>query len=182
MATAEKLMTAEEYALLPDTGFPTELVRGQVIGMNPPRSRHGQVCANACFHLRLFARDHDVGHVLSNDSGVITERDPDTVRGADIAFYAYAKVPKGRLQGYLPVPPDVVIEVLSPDDRPGRVAAKVQEYLNVGVTTVVVLDTEDDLALVYQAGQPTLELGIEDRLRLPAISPEFDLPVSVFFD
>ena len=33
--------------------------------------------------------EHDLGHVLSNDSGVITERDPDTVRGADISFYSY---------------------------------------------------------------------------------------------
>ena len=182
MSIATQRLTAEEYAQLPDSGCPTELVRGQVITMNPPRSRHGQVCANVCFLLQRFARDHDVGHVLSNDSGVITERDPDTVRGADIAYYSYAKVPKGRLHGYLPVPPDVVIEVLSPDDRPGRVAAKVQEYLTVGVTTVVVIDPDEDRVFVYQAGQSSLELGSADRLRLPAIAPDFEVPVSALFD
>jgi Uma2 family endonuclease len=182
MSIAARLLTADEYARLPDSGCPTELVRGEVITMNPPRSRHGQVCANACFILRSFAKQHDLGHVLSNDSGVITERDPDTVRGADIAYYSYTRVPKGRLAGYLPVPPDVVLEVLSPDDRPGRVAAKVQEYLNVGVATVVVLDAEDDRAFIYELGRVPRELGGADRLRLSAISPAFDVAVSEFFE
>ena len=41
--------------------------------------------------------DNDLGRVLSNDSGVITERGPDTVRGADVCFYSFVRVPKGPL-------------------------------------------------------------------------------------
>lgn len=182
MATYTRLLTADEYAKLPDTGRPTELVRGEVVEMNPPQSRHGQVCGNAYFILRSFAQGRDLGHVLCNDSGVITERDPDTVRGADIAFYLYSRVPKGRLSGYLPVPPDVVFEVLSPDDRPGRVAAKVQEYLQAGVAAVVVLDPEEDVAYIYQAGKMAVEIHNDDPLRLPVIAADFEVPVSRFFE
>jgi hypothetical protein len=41
--------------------------------------------------------DGRLGHVLSNDSGVVTERDPDTVRDADVCYYPYTKVPPGPL-------------------------------------------------------------------------------------
>ena len=46
-----------------------------------------------------FVEEHDLGRVMSNDSGVITERDPDTVRGADVAYYSYARLPEGRCHG-----------------------------------------------------------------------------------
>jgi hypothetical protein len=45
MATAEALLTAEEYRLLADDGRPTELVRGRVVPLNMPAPRHGDICA-----------------------------------------------------------------------------------------------------------------------------------------
>src|SRR3989337_2404935 len=114
MATVTSLMTAEDYADLPDPhGYPTELVKGVLITMAPPRPRHGEICVQIVYLLRKYLDDHPIGRVLSNDSGVITEREPDTVRGADIAYYSYDRVPKGPLPaGLLDVAPDVVFEVL----------------------------------------------------------------------
>ena len=64
-----------------------------------------------------YAEEHDLGRVMSNDSGIITERDPDTVRGADVAYYSYARLPKGPLPaGYGPEVPELVIEVRSSGD------------------------------------------------------------------
>src|SRR5262249_54756044 len=97
MATAEALLTAEEYLLLPDDGQPSELVRGRLVTMNMPAPRRGQICAKIARFLGNFADQHDAGHVLTNDSGVVTERDPDTVRGAAVAFYGYDQVPRGPL-------------------------------------------------------------------------------------
>ncbi len=97
MATAEALMTAQEFARRPDSGVPEELVRGRIVRMTVPGPRHGQIAAQVVNRLVGFFEDHDLGHVVCNDSGVLTERDPDTVRGPDIAFYSYAKLPKGPL-------------------------------------------------------------------------------------
>src|SRR5688572_20567051 len=107
MATvSDKLLTLQEYSKLPELDYPNELVRGRIVRMTPPQSRHGQVCATATVLLSNFARKHKLGHVLSNDSGVITERDPDTLRGADVAYYSFDRVPKGPLsEGYIEVPP-----------------------------------------------------------------------------
>lgn len=93
--STEPLMTAEEYAHRPDPGYPEELVRGRIVPMPQSNRRHVQICANAVYLFRRFLEDHDLGHILSNDAGVITERAPDTVRGANVAFYSYARLPRG---------------------------------------------------------------------------------------
>lgn len=181
--TAEKLLTIEEYAKLPDLDYPNELVRGRIVRMNPPSSRHGQVCNSAAFLLTAFAREHDLGHVLSNDSGVITEREPDTLRGADVAFYRYDRVPKGPLgEGYLEVAPDVVIEVLSTFDRWPDVLAKIAEYLDAGVGVVCILNPRKLSAQVYRSNGDIEILDGDRTLRLPELSDAFAEPVSRFFE
>src|SRR5262249_54647298 len=108
MATVNSLMTAEEYAKLPNSGSPDELVQGQVITMPPPKPRHGEICVQIAYLLRRFLDDKPIGRVLGNDSAVITERDPDTVRGADVAYYSYQRVPKGPLPNeWLSVAPEL---------------------------------------------------------------------------
>jgi Uma2 family endonuclease len=183
MATAEALLTAEEYALLPDNGRRTELVRGRVIAMNLPAPRHGQICSKVDRILGNFVDEHDLGHVVSNDAGVVTERDPDTVRGPDLAFYSYARLPRGRLpEGYLPVVPELVLEVRSPTDRWKDVLAKAVEYLNAGVTFVCILDPVSETAHVYHADQPERVFTAEQELALPELLPDFRAVVGRFFE
>jgi Uma2 family endonuclease len=182
-AISEKLMTAEEYCLLPDNGQQTELVRGKVVPVNMPRPRHGQICARVVSLLQRHLDDHPLGHVVSNDSGVPTEHDPDTVRGADVAFYSYTRVPAGPLpsSGYLPVPPEVVFEVRSPFDRWRAVLTKVAEYLNAGVGTVCVLDDASEAVHVFMDDDPVRVLTVDQTLTLPGVLPEFQVVVRRFF-
>ena len=181
MSIIDRLVTAEEYALLPDRGRLTELVRGKVVEMNMPFPRHGQVCVKVAQLLANFSDQHSLGHVLSNDSGVITQRAPDTVRGADVAFYSYRKLPKGPLPThYLDVVPDVVFQVRSPGDRWGELMTKVAEYLNAGVQTVCVVDPENETVHVQDAGRAPQTLTGSDELVLP-IMASFRAPVSHFF-
>lgn len=96
-ANAPTLLTAEEYARRPDPGYLEELVRGRIVPMSQPTRRHGQICSKSVRILGNFVDDHDLGQILCNDVGVITERNPDTVRGADLAFYSYQRVARGPL-------------------------------------------------------------------------------------
>lgn len=73
------LLTAEQFAGIND-GVLSELVRGEIVEMNVPKFRHGEICSTFCFLLQPFVRPARLGRVLSNDSGIMTERDPDTVR------------------------------------------------------------------------------------------------------
>ncbi|QDV34834.1 Uma2 family endonuclease [Tautonia plasticadhaerens] len=184
MATAAaSTWTAEQFGSRPDPGHPEELVRGRIVRMPPPNRRHGQVCGQSYFLIRQHVDEHDLGHVLSNDAGVITGRDPDTVRGADVAFYSYARLPRGPLpQSYGPEVPELVVEVRSPGDRWPDLLAKVTEYLNAGVVAVVVLDPDARSAQVYRVDQPPRILGPEEELTVPDLLGDFRVAVRRFFD
>jgi Uma2 family endonuclease len=176
------LLTAEEYGRRPDGAFPDELVLGKVVPMTVPNRRHGQICARTVNLLGFFLAQHDLGHVLSNDAGVITHRNPDTVRGPDVAFYSYNRLPKGPLpQSYGPEVPELVIEVRSPSDRWADLLAKVAEYLAAGVMAVLVLDEESQTALLQLPDAMPRRLSSEEELTLPAILPGFSASVRQFF-
>ncbi len=183
MATAQALMTAEEFGQRPDPGYPEELVRGRIISMPPPDRRHGRACLQAGRILGNFVEEHDLGHVMSSDAGVITKRDPDTVRGADIAYSSYARLPKGPLpEGYGPEVPELVIEVRSSGDSWRDILIKVGEYLAAGVLKVIVLDPRSRKAHIYSAEQEPEVLGREDELTVPELLGEFRVRVGQFFD
>ena len=183
MAIAEALLTAEEFARLPDNGRPAELVRGRVVEMKVPYPRHGEICARVGYLLSNFIDDKNLGRLVSNDSAIITTRGPDTVRGADVAFYSYANVPKGPLrQGYLQVMPRLVIEVRSSWDRWNAILTKVAEYLNAGVTLVCVLDPDTETACVYHAERPEQIFGADQELTFPEVLGDFRVVVRRLFE
>ena len=185
MATAvtETLLKAEEFRRLPDDGRLKELKRGRIILMNLPAPRHGEICGQVYYLLRRHLEDHPLGRLVTNDSGIITEHDPDTVRGADVAFYSYQRVPPGPLpQGYLPVAPELVFEVRSPGDRWGRIWGKVGEYLEASVKVVCVLDQMTERCHVYR-NEEEIQVFLPDQdLTLPDVLPEFRIVVRRFFE
>jgi Uma2 family endonuclease len=183
MATAEALMTAEEFGRRPDPGHPEELVQGRIVASPLPDRRHGYICGRAGYPLQQFIDQHDLGRVMGNDSGVITERDPDTVRGADVAYYSYARLPRGPLPtGYGPEVPELVVEVRSSSDRWREILEKVTEYLKVGVLVVVVLDPGPQVAHVFGPDEPPRILESSDELLLPGVVEGFRVRVGRFFE
>jgi Uma2 family endonuclease len=183
MLTATQLITAEDYARLPDRGVRTELVRGEVIEMNPPYPRHGQICSKIDRIVGAFVDEQELGHVICNDAGIVTEREPDTVRGGNVWYISYQKVPKGPLPNdYLPVPPDIVFEVLSEHDQWPRVYAKIAEYLAVGVAVVCTVDPRDETVRLYFADSPEVVLNADDELTFPNQLPGFSVLVQRLFE
>jgi Uma2 family endonuclease len=187
MATAvsstQRQLSAAEYAQLPDRGIPTELVRGRVVEMNVPAPRHGEICANITTLINLYVRGQGMGRIVSNDGGILTERDPDTVRGGDVAYYSYVRVPQGPLPaGYLDVVPELVFEVRSPTDRWPRLITKAGEYLEAGVLVVCLLDQVSETLQVYRADELPQTLHVDDELHLPDILGELRVPVGRFFE
>lgn len=181
-ATPARLITAEEYLVMPDLADRTELVRGVIVVMNPPGFRHGEVCGNVHFFLATFVRQHDLGRTLTNDSGIITERGPDTVRAADISYYSYQRVAKGESpRGYAGASPEIVFEIVSPYNTRKDIRVKTAEYLSAGVNVVCVVDPDYDTVNVHYPDRPTATLQGDDPLTFAEL-PGFSLPVSKFFE
>lgn len=183
-AAPPKLLTIDEYLRLPDDGRSTELVRGRVIEVPPTYPFHGYVCVKIVRAIADFVETHKLGRVMSNDSGVVTERDPDTLRGADVCFYSFARLPPGPFprSSYLTVMPELVVEVRSPSDRRSQVLAKVTEYLTAGVTAVCVVNPEAGTAMVYRDNQDPEPFAADAHLTLADVLPGFRAPLRPFFE
>jgi len=176
------LLTAEEFAEMND-GVLSELVRGEIVEMNVPKFRHGEVCASFAFLLQSIVRSENLGRVLTNGSGIITERDPDTVRGADVAFFSFSRVPAGKpIDGYAEIAPELVAEVLSPSDRWSALHQKVSEYLAMGVDTVLVIDPQEERVHVFHDDRAGSVLAAGERLSLRGPLDGHSIDVAAIFE
>lgn len=184
MATvSEKLLTAREFSSLPDPGDGArqELVRGVVVTMPPPKGPHGQCCANIAAILWHFVRQHKLGRVLSNDTGLLTGTNPDTVRGADILYWSYQRLPSLPEDVYISVPADLAVEVRSPSNDDGDMHEKVVEYLEAGVALVWVVDPRERTVTIYRTAAEGRVLHETATLTGEDVLPGFSCPVADFF-
>jgi Uma2 family endonuclease len=180
MATVStRLLTAEEFSRLPqpEDGSQQELVQGVVITMLPPKAPHGACCAKIIRRLGNFVETNKLGSAFCNDTGFITERDPDTVRGADVAFWTTERLP-ALPQGYIEVLPDLAVEVVSPDDHFSRVQKKVIHYLTKGVRLLWVVGPEDRSLTVYRPDRLARILGENDTVSGEEVLPGFSCRVA----
>lgn len=184
-ATAKKLMTAEEFcdwAHQPEQENKWfELVRGEVIELPSPTKPHGFICFNFSRILGNFIYELGHGYITCNDSGVILERDPDTVRGPDVALYEDASTFAELHPKYGEVPPRLAVEVLSPSDRLGKVMRKIMDYLHNGVELVWLIDPETRNVTVYRPGKEAYVVEENQDLTGEDVLPGFRCLVSDFF-
>ena len=179
---ANKLMTVEEFRQRSPSNSPDELVQGKVVEMNVPRFKHGNAITRVSRILDEFQEKLELGHVTAGDSGVITGRSPDTLRGADVAYFSYERIPKDDEPiDYPEVSPEVVFEIRSPSERWAKVIEKVAEYLNAGVLRVCVIDPPTRTIHVYLPDQPAFQLTEDKELTLPEMHADFREKVSRFF-
>lgn len=155
-------LTAEELLHLNLPNKRTELVRGVLVVREPAGYAHGKVAMRLA--ARLFAHNERTqeGDVLAAETGFTLARGPDTVRAPDVAFVRRDRVPEPVPAGFPEFAPDLAVEVLSPDDRPGEVLAKVADWLGAGTRLVWVVDPRRRLARVYRADGTQSQLDEAD--------------------
>ena len=180
-ATLPALLTAEEFGKLlnPADGSKQELVKGRIVQMPPPKARHGIVQSKITRRVGNYVEDNRLGWVVT-ESGTILERDPDTVRGPDVSFYGIARQPQVP-DDYFEIPPDLAVEVLSPDDRRPRVREKIREYIRAGVALIWLVDPEARTVTVYTGSMRGTEYDDTDTLDGGTVLPGFSCPVADFF-
>lgn len=177
------LMTAEELLEQADELGPCELVKGEIVPMPPAGEEHSEVTSNAGIKLGVWAKTNGRGRVLMGEPGVITERDPDTVRGADAIYISYSRRPKGqRAKGFLAAPPELVVEVAGQRQSWREVMRKVAEYLAMGVDRVWVLNPDRQTVHVYRSDEEPRVYRSADTLTDEDILPGFSCAVAELFE
>lgn len=177
----EQLITAEELAAVGDGGR-CELVKGRIVVMSPTGDVHGGCEAAIAYHLGVYARSTGTGRVRTGEVGIITGRNPDTVRGADAVYISADRLAMKRSRSYLDVAPELVVEVLSPDDRWTDLIQKLREYFGIGVQVVWVADPAAHTVLAYKSLTAVREFGVGDLLADEDVLPGFAVPVADLFE
>jgi Uma2 family endonuclease len=178
-----KRITARQYFDMADPDLNTEPVRGRIVVVPPPKSSHGRIRVHISYFVERFLERHSLGRAVCNDTGVQTEYDPDTVRGADFAYFSFTRWPKKKPRWEEPPsPPEIVFEVRSPSGRTTKVMRKVDEYLEVGVDVVCVLDDRTESVTIYRADSDEKMLTSRQMLTFPDILPGFSVLVSKIFE
>ena len=160
----------------------SELVKGELILMSPTGHPHGFYESNIATALNIFVRQYKLGRVLSGEVGIYTARNPDTVRGADVAFISNERLVQAESHSYLDVAPELVVEILSPDDRWSEVQEKLAEYFNIGVQMVWVADPKQRQIHVYHSLTEIDIIGADGQLTAEELLPGFSVSVSELFE
>lgn len=183
MATATGLLSAEDFAALPTKGMRLELVRGEIIAMAPTFGDHGVTTNTLSFYITQYVKPRKLGKVCAAETGFLLSRNPDTVRAPDCAFIQANRVtPEVTAAFWIPVIPDLVVEVVSSGDRPKAVAEKVSMWLDAGVRLVWVVYPARHEVVAHRLGQPEMTLTERDTLDGLDVIPGFTLPIADIFD
>lgn len=168
-----ELMTAEDLLTLDLPNKSTELVRGRLIVREPASTYHGRVQGKLHILVGSYVLRHQLGAVFGQDTGFKIAIDPDTVRAPDLAFVNRDRLAQIAPRGYAALAPDLVAEILAPDDRPGEVLKKVGEWLDAGVSLVWVIDPDRRVAFVYRSEGTVTAVAADGDLDGESVLPAF---------
>jgi Uma2 family endonuclease len=180
-ATPRELLTASDVEHLALPNKQVELIRGRLVVREPPGTRHGAIAAKLAYYLSDFVHRHGLGIVFAQDTGFRIARDPDTVRAPDVAFVGRERADRIPPRGYAEVAPDLLAEILSPDDVPAEVLTKVADWLAAGTRLVWVVDPQRSEVRVYRADGSLSLLGPNQSLDGEDTLPGFRCSVSEIF-
>ena len=149
--------------------------------MTPAGFEHGRIVANITAPLTGFVRQKRLGVVTGSETGFQISHDPDTVRAPDVGVVRAERVPPTPTAGFFQGPPDLAVEVLSPNDRASDVLAKVHDWLAAGCRAVWVVDPAARTVSAYRSRDQLVTWNVSDELTGDDIVPDFRLPVAQIF-
>jgi Uma2 family endonuclease len=185
MTTVATRLTAEEFwqwVSRPENREKRfELDQGEVVEVPPPSELHGIICSWIVHLLWRFVLQRGKGYVCCNDTGLLVQRNPDTVRGPDVMLFDEARRLDDMSRKFAEGLPKVVVEVLSPSDQMTKVNKRLGQFLKRGVPLVWLVDPEVRSVSVYRADKYPVVLDEMEELTGEEVLPDFRCRVAEFF-
>ena len=151
------LLTADDLLRLYGKGVRGELIRGVLHETMPAGGEHGDVAGALIAEIRPYVRPRRMGRVGGTDAGVRLERNPDTVREPDVYYISAETLPLDvKARGYFEVVPDMVAEVLSPNDTLTEFNEKIEMWLTFGVHMVLAVYPETLTIGIHRPNRPVV--------------------------
>jgi Uma2 family endonuclease len=150
--------------------------------MTPASGAHGMIAGTIFAAINAFAEANKLGVCFPDNTGFLLPGLGDTVRSPDAAFVRGDRLPAGGLgAGWVAVAPDLVIEILSPNETASELEEKLRDYRTAGTRLVWVIDPAARVVSVRSASAPECWVGEADSLDGGGVLPGFALPVAKIF-
>ncbi|HMO97391.1 MAG TPA: Uma2 family endonuclease, partial [Tepidiformaceae bacterium] len=176
-----RVYVAEDLDTLPD-GDRYEIIDGE-LKERIMSSLSSKIASNLVGLLWIWARANQPGHIMGADGGYTsfpwTSGD---LRMPDVSYISATRVKKFPARGWLDIPPDLAVEVVSPTDLAANVQKKALDYVRAGVPLVWVVFPETRTVEVFGSAAATRQLLHEaDTLTGEDVLPGFSVPVAELF-
>ena len=179
--STKTLLTAEDLWKIVADGSRYELSKGELVPMTPVGIPHSAIVIRLGKLLSIHVDENRLG-LVGTEGGFKLHRNPDTLRAPDIAFISKERLEReGIPEAFADFPPDLAVEVLSPEDTASEIARKVDEYLAAGVPLVWIVDPLIQKVTVYRSLQDIKVVSAKEELDGGAVLPGFRVTVAAIF-
>ena len=186
--SAERELTVEEFErIAPRLDGPSELVDGRLRVLSPMGLLHGIVSLRVGSALDRYLDAHPaMGEATGAETGFRVDDPRRPIMAPDAAFIRAERLPAAApgtnnpFARFLQGPPDLAVEVWSPDDTKREMLDKARRWLAVGAREVWLIDPRQETVQIPRPdGQATLSK--DDTLTSPDVLPGFSLPLVDLF-
>lgn len=187
--STERALTVEEFErIAPLLDGPSELVDGRLRLLQPHTYLHGILSARIGSSLGRYLDNHPaLGETVGTGTGFRVSDPHRPMMAPDAAFIRAERLPDETTgkddprAHFMDGPPDLAVEVRSPDDSRPEMLEKAQRWLAVGAQEVWLIDGQHESVQVLRPASQPLQLGKGDTLTSPALLPGFALPLADLF-
>jgi Uma2 family endonuclease len=159
-----------------------EFVNGQILE-KPVSAESSRVGSRINFLLRSYAEKSGKAEVYDSSLGYrCFAEEPERFRKPDVSVVLIDRLKSLEPDpGLMPIPADVVVEVVSPGDRAGDLEKKIEEYLSNGFKLIWIVHPNTKTVVIYRADGSIAKLHAKDQITGESILPGFTCSVAEFF-
>lgn len=182
MSVTTHPLTAEALLAMSSTVGKAELLDGELIRMSPAGFEHGSITLKLAWPIARYVEEHELGIVCAAETGFLLRQNPDTVRAPDLAFVSQTRVDQvGPVKGYWPGCPDLVAEVVSPNDTSSDVQAKALAWIEAGCRIVWIVDPKQKHVMEFRSETSIRVFTVKDRLAASDMFGDWSIEVGKLF-
>jgi Uma2 family endonuclease len=177
-------MTLDEFLALPEEKPYLEYDNGVVLQKDAssdgaPQGDHGSIQVELIVRFDRAGRQRRLGKTFSETRFVT----PGWAPIPDVSYYRRERIkPTSRRRiGDLHIPPDIAVEIVSPDQSVAELLRKCLRYAEVGVAVSLIVDPTDVSIFVIRPDQPLSVLRGDDPIDLDDVLPGLELTVNELF-
>ena len=180
MATTERRLTLEEFLALPEQEPPLEYLDGEVTQKVSPQGKHGRLEFEFAAFIDSFGKPRKLAVVIPELRTTFGGGSP----VPDLAVYRWDRVPvdpDGKIGDVFRAPPDIAIEIVSPEQSVPKLVEKCRWFVDHGVPIALLVHPYREWVQRFVRGAPPGMLRGGDPIDLDEVLPGFELTVAQLF-